>query len=324
MPSPTRRVTFRLLAGGGAAAALARPSLLHAQEPYPSRPVRVIVPFGPGGGTDDFTRRFMPQLGGGIGERVFIENRPGGNTLLGTELAARARADGYTILMQTNNFTVNAVLHERLPYDTLRDFAPVSLAVRVPHMLIVNNDVPASTLQELLALARAQPGRLNFGSSGIGTNNHVAGEMLKRMADIRMEHVPYRSGAEYVTELLAGRIHMVFAGAPQGIQLARAGSVRAIAVTSRVRPPEIPEVPTMEEAGMPGFEIYSWYGFLVPAATPEPIVAKLAREMQATARDPRITEGIPSTERVGSTPEQFAAFLRDDLARTSSLLRSVR
>ncbi len=318
MTSPTRRAA--LLAAGSAAAAF-RPSIGWAQESYPSRPVRVIVPFGAGGGTDDFTRRFMPLLGGGIGERVVIENRPGGNTLLGTEAAARSRPDGYTILMQTNNFTVNPVLHERLPYDTLRDFIPVSLSARLPHMLIINNDVPASNLAELLALARRRPGQLTFGSSGIGTNNHMAGEMLKRMADIQMEHVPYRSGAEYTTELLAGRIQMVFAGAPQGIQLARAGTVRAIAVTSLARPPDIPEVPTMTEAGVPGFEIYSWYGFLVPAGTPPPIVATLAREMQATAGNRRVVEGIPATELVGSTPEQFAAFIREDLIRVAALLQ---
>jgi tripartite-type tricarboxylate transporter receptor subunit TctC len=316
----TRRATLGLLAGVGTSATLSAP---RAQEPYPSRPIRVIVPFGAGGGTDDFARRFTPLIGGGIGERVVVENRAGGNTLLATEVAVRARPDGYTLLQQTNNFTVNPFLHERLSFDTLRDFAPISLVARAPHLLVVNNDVPARNMRELIELAKARPGQLNFGTSGTGTTNHLAAEMFMQIAGIRLEHVPYRSAAEYTNDLLGGRIHMVFAGAAQAIPQAKGGTMRALGLTGRSRIADIADVPTMMESGMPDFEIYSWHGYLAPTGTPEPILAKLETEIRAAARNPRLQEMIPSTEFIASSRAEFAEFLRADLERVRGLLRNL-
>jgi tripartite-type tricarboxylate transporter receptor subunit TctC len=291
-----------------------------AQEAYPSRPVRVIVPFAAGGGTDDFGRRFTRQLGGGLGERIVIENRAGGNTLLATEIAVRARPDGYTILQQTNNFTVNPHLHNNLSFDTLKDFAPVSLAARAPHLLVVNNDVPAGSVTELVALAKARPGELNFGTSGAGTTNHLAAEMFQKIAGIQLTHVPYRGASEYTNDLLGGRIQMVFAGSAQAIPQAQAGTMRALGITGNARAPGLPDVPTMEEIGMAGFEIYSWHGYLVPTGTPEPIIAKLAEEIRIACRKPEVRAMIPTTEFLGTTPAEFAAFLRADLAKVGELL----
>ena len=322
MTTTTRRTGLKLL-GAGTLASFAIGRAAGAQEAYPSRPIRVIVPFAAGGGTDDFARRFMPTVGGGIGERVVVENRAGGNTLLATEVAVRARPDGYTILQQTNNFTVNPYLHEKLSFDTMRDFTPLTLAARAPHLLVVNNDLAVRNVAELVALAKARPGQLNFGTSGVGTTNHLAAEMFQKIAGIRLEHVPYRGASEYTNDLLGGRIQMVFAGAAQAIPQAAAGTMRALAFTGAARQRDLPNVPTMMEEGLPGFEIYSWHGYLVPAATPAAISAKLAEEISAACRNPRIQSTIPSTEFVGSTPAEFARFLRDDHARMGELLQNL-
>jgi tripartite-type tricarboxylate transporter receptor subunit TctC len=323
MTQTTRRAAIGLLGAGSALASFAILRAAQAQEAYPSRPVRVIVPFVAGGGTDDFARRFTPHIGGGIGERVFVENRAGGNTLLATEIAVRARPDGYTLLQQTNNFTVNPYLHEKLSFDTLRDFAPISLVARAPHLLVVNNDVPARNVGELIALAKARPGALNFGTSGVGTTNHLAAEMFQKLAGIRLEHVPYRGASEYTNDLLGGRIQMVFAGAAQAIPQAQAGTMRGLGITGKLRAPDLPNVPTMEEAGLAGFEIYSWHGYLAPAATPAPILAKLEQEIRAAALNPRVQAMIPTTEFLGSTAAEFAEFLRRDYARVGELLQNL-
>lgn len=320
MQMTRRRSAVTLLAAAGF---LGRPSLAFAQETFPSRPIRVVVPFATGGGTDDFTRRFIPLVGGGIGERAVIENRAGGSTLLATENVARSRPDGYSILMQTNNFTINPVMHEPPPYDPVRDFIPISLTARVPHILVVTKDLPVRNVQELLAYARANPGKLNFGSAGIGTINHLAGELFMQTTSVRMEHVPYRSAGEYTTDLLAGRLQLVFAGGPQAIVQARSGAVRALALTTRTRPDDIQDVPTMEEAGVPGFDISSWYGFLVPANTPAPIVDKLAAEFRTAALSSRARSLIQSTEMIGGRPADFAAFINEDMERARSLLRNL-
>lgn len=302
--------------------ALLGASAARAQSGYPSRPIRLVVPFPAGSGTDEFARRFAPRIGGGIGERMIIDNRAGGNTLMATEFVAHAPPDGYTVLLQTTNFTVNPVLHSRLSFDTLRDFVPLSLVVRVPHLLAVNKDLPMRSVEELVAHAKTHPGALNFGSSGIGTTNHLAAALFMKSADIRMEHVPYRGAAEYTNDLLGGRIQLVFMGSTQGIPLSQAGTLRALAVTGQNRMRDIPEVPTMLELGY-AVEIYSWFGMLVPIGTPAPIVEKLSTELQRTSRDPVLAEQMPTGQFIGSTPQEFAEFLRTDLDRTRELLRSL-
>jgi tripartite-type tricarboxylate transporter receptor subunit TctC len=292
-------------------------------EIYPSRPIRVLIPFAAGGGQDEFARRFLPLLGGGIGSRVIIDNRAGGNGVLATEAVARAQSDGYTLLQQTNSFTTNPALMRRLPYDTLKDFRPISLAARTPHVLLVNKDFPANNVAELVAYATSRAERLNYGSAGIGSTNHVAALMFEKATGLSMEHVVYRGAAEFNNDLIAGRIDLVFGGSTQAVALVEAGLVRALGATAASRLDALPGVPTLREAGF-DVEIHSWTGYLAPARTPDAIVAKLSAAIQAACADPRIRAQFPTHELVGSTPQQFAAFVQHELEQLAVLLAALR
>lgn len=309
-----------MLAAGMAAAAL-RPA--RGAETWPARPIRMFVPFAAGGGQDEFARRFLPQLGGGIGTRMIIDNRPGGASVLATETVARATPDGYTLLQQTNNFTTNPALMRRLPYDPLKDFRPVSLAARTPHVLIVRKDFPATNVAGLVAHAKSHPQPLTYGSGGIGSTNHVAALMFEKAAGIDMEHVPYKGAAEFSNDLIAGRIDLVFGGSTQAAAMAETGMVRALAATSATRLAVLPDVPTLHELGY-DVEIYSWTGYLAPARVEDAIVARFTAAIQAACADPAIRAQFPTHELVGGTPDQFAAFIRDDLAKLSLLLAALK
>lgn len=312
----TRRATLGLLGGAALAPAFARTPRA---DDYPTRSIRLIVPFTAGGGVDVFARAFCPYLGGGLGSRFIFENRPGSNTILATQTVAQAAPDGYTLLQQTNSLTINPVLSTKLPFDTLRDLTPISLIGRAPHLLIVNNKVPAHSVADLVKLAKDQAGKLNYGTGGGATTNNIAGVMFQKKADIKLVHVPYKGASEYTNDLLGGNIQLVFAGGAQGAALARAGTVRALATTGKQRMAELPDVPTMEEAGFAGFELYSWHGMLAPTGTPQAVITLLANEIRKATRDPAALKALSAYELIGSTPAEFGDFLRSEVSQLAAI-----
>jgi tripartite-type tricarboxylate transporter receptor subunit TctC len=295
-----------------------------AQDNYPSKKIQMLLPFGAGGGQDEFARRFLPKLNPEISSQIYVDNRPGGNGILATEMATKAKPDGYTLIQQTSSFTTNPFLSKSLKFDTLKDLEPISLVARTPHVLIVRKDFPANTIEEFVAYAKSQPGKLNYGSGGIGSTNHVAALLMEKAAGIRMEHIVYKSATEYNNDLLGGRIDLVFAGAGQGAALANAGSVKAIGVTDEKRLALLPNTPTFKEAKLPDVTIYSWTGYLAPAGTPKPIIEKLAAAMQKAAKDPEVQKAFPAHELIGTTPEEFKTFIAQEYATMGELLKNVQ
>ena len=242
---------------------------------FPEKPVRIVVPFPPGGGNDIIARALAEQMGKELGQQVLIDNKPGAGTVIGTELVARAAPDGYTILIASFAFAVNPSFLPKLPYDHPKAFAPVTLIGRSPNIVIVPPDRPYKTMTELTAYARANPGKLNYGSFGNGTSGHFAPELYKLAAKVDILHVPYKGTGTAITDLLGGRLDMMFATVSGGATHVRSGKLRALAVTSAVRSPAYPDVPTIAESGVPGYEAQTWYGILAPAGTPAPVVARL-------------------------------------------------
>jgi tripartite-type tricarboxylate transporter receptor subunit TctC len=314
-----RMMRRSLLAGMASAAAMGA----RAQDTprYPRGPVRLIVPYVPGGATDVQARALAQRLGVMWGQTVLVENRPGGNTVIATEAVAKAAPDGHTLLLAAMPFALNPAMYDRLPYDTDRDLAPVSLVSQVPLALIVNKDLPTRNLAELVALARARPGQLAFGSPGIGATPHLAGEMLCSRAEIEMVHVPYRGGAAVHADLLGGRIPMVFDTGAWA--LIAGGQVRPLAVTTPHRLASLPDVPTVAESGYPGFTITAWHGVVTTGSTPPELVTKLAVDVAAALRDPDVQARFDAlaAERVGSTPPEFRAFLAGERTRFAALIR---
>jgi tripartite-type tricarboxylate transporter receptor subunit TctC len=251
------------------------------------------------------------------GQPVVIDNRPGGGTIIGTELVAKAPPDGYTILLCTNTHAVNASLYRKLPYDSIRDFAMVSLLATAPNILVVNSALPAATLGDFIALARAKPRQLNYGSSGNGGTGHLAMEMLKSMTRIDLVHIPYKGGGPALNAVLAGEVSALFNNIIATVPQVKAGRLRALGVTSSRRSPAIPEVPAIAEAGVPGFEAISWFGFFAPAGTPPEVVDKLSKEVGRILRQPEIAERLSGqgADPVGSTPKEFTSFMQADIGR---------
>jgi tripartite-type tricarboxylate transporter receptor subunit TctC len=315
-----RRSALRLLAGAPLLTSAIHPAL--AADPYPSRPIRLIAPFAAGGGSDTLARRMVPLLGEGLAERMVVENKPGANSILATMAVVQAPPDGYTLLLQQNTILINPFLQKDLPYDRDRDLAPISLVARTPHALVVPNSLPVKSVKELVDYAKANPGKLNYGSGGIGTNNHLAAEMLLKAAGIKMEHVAYKGSAEFMRDLLPGVLQMGFPGVDQAAQVAKQGNARVLAVTSARRSSLLPDTPTLTELGYP-VEIASWTGFFAPVKTPPDIQQKLSRAFQGVARNPKFREVTPSYELVGSTQEQFADFLKKESTAMAALLKNI-
>ena len=295
----------------------------HAQT-YPSRAVRLVVPYVPGGGTDFTARVIAPKLSEALGQQVVVENRPGGGTNIGSDLVAKAVPDGYTLLMAGAANAINMSLYAKLPYDTVRDFAPVSLSVKGANVLLVHPSLPAKNLKELLALARAQPGKLNYASSGMGSANHMAGELLKLVAKVNITHVPYKGNAPALTDLIGGHVEVLISGVPAVIGQIKNGRVRAIAIASLKRFPALPDTPTIDESGLKGFEATTWFGVMAPVKTPREIVnrlnADLARIVAAPdVRDRFIGEGV---EPIGGSTDLFAAFVREEIDKYAKVVKS--
>jgi tripartite-type tricarboxylate transporter receptor subunit TctC len=295
----------------------------HAQDVYPSKPVRLILPFPPGGGTDLLGRLIAERLAAGLGQPVVTENRGGAGGNVGAEAAARAAPDGYTIVLVAPSLAISPTLYAKLNYDPVKDFAPIAMVASVPNVMLTHPSVPAQTLREFIELAKANPGKLNFGSGGSGTSNHLAGELFNLRTGAKLVHVPYKGVNLAMNGVLAGEVQLVFIGVPVPAPHVKAGRLRALAVVARERSPLLPEVPTAEEAGLPNFDITTWYAILAPAGTPRPVImrlnAELVKMMQAADMKERLA--LLGTDPMTSTPEECAANIRQEIARWGDVVR---
>ena len=308
----TRRRAALLLAL--AAPVLAAPAFA---DDYPSRPIRLIVPYAPGGGADSVARIVAKRVSESIGQPIVIENRGGAGSIVGTDMVAKAAPDGYTLLLgQSGPISINPAVYKTLPYDPVKDFAPITMTTAYPYILVVNSELPAKTLQEFVALAKSKPGAMNYGSTGVGAANHLVAELFNSKAGLQMTHVPYRGTALAVGDLLGGQLSVVFGDPISVLPHIRSGKLRALAVTSLERSPVAPEVPTVAESGYPGFEALAWHGILAPAKTPPEIVKKLNAEIVKALADPETNKLLTNQamQTVGNTPEAFAAFIQKDIA----------
>ena len=295
-----------------------------AADAFPSKPVRIVVPFTPGGSTDILARAIGQKLGEAWGQPVIVENKPGAGGNVGVELVAKAPPDGHTIVMgHIGTFAANPALYKALPYDPVKDFAPITLVAMVPNVLVVGPSVKARTLGELVAYAKANPGKLDYGSGGNGSAAHLATEYFKLRTGVDVQHVPYKGTGPAVADLLGGQIGMMITGALPLMQHVKAGRLRALAVASPKRLAILPDVPTIAESGYPGFAAVQWYGLFAPAGTPKDVVAKIHRDAVAALRDPAVAERLASegAEPVGDTPEQFGAFVKSEIELWGKVIR---
>ena len=289
---------------------------------YPARPIRLLVPFTPGGGTDILARLLAAKMSENMGQQVLVDNRPGGNTLVATEIVARAAPDGYTLILQTNNLSANPTLYGRkLSFDTLKDLAPVSLVAGNPHVLVVHPSMPVKTLREFILLAKEKPGTITFASAGSGTVNHLSGELLKMLAGIDLVHVPYKGSGSVMPDLLGGHVNSLFAAMPTVTGHMRAGRLRPLAVTTPKRFRGLPDIPTIAESGYPGYDFSSWFGVIAPSRTPRPVIARLHAEIIKALKEPNLMQRLEDYEIFGSTPEEFTAFIVADIEKTAKIIR---
>ncbi|MCC6533017.1 MAG: tripartite tricarboxylate transporter substrate binding protein [Burkholderiales bacterium] len=314
--------TYALAALVGIAAAYAGPT---GAQTYPSKPIRYVVPFAPGGGVDTVARVTGARLNAAWGQPVVVENRAGANGILGAELVARSPADGHTLLISSNSQTYNASLYSKLPYDPFKDFAAVSYLATATNLLIVHPSLPVRSVKQLIALARAKPNELTYSSGGVGGGSHLAGELLKSMAKVDILHVPYKGIAPAVSELVGGHVTFSFAVVPASLPHVQAGRLRAIAVSSAARSSLVPELPTVAEAGLPGFDVFSWYGTFVPSGTPRGIVEKLNGEFTKMVQVPEVKSKLAGLglEVKSGSPEEFARFLKADFDTWDKIIRGI-
>jgi len=293
-----------------------------AQPVYPSKAIRFITPFPPGGSLDPLTRMSAQKLSEIWGQPAVVENRPGGNTIIGTQAVAKATPDGYTILVAGTPHVVNPSLFAT-PYDAIKDFAPIATIARSRQILVVNPALPANDLQALLALAKGKPGQLTYGSSGTGNTNHLAGELLRSLTGIKMLHIPYKGAGPAIVDLISGQLQLSFHVPISVIPHIRSGRLRPIAISGKTRVPALPQVPIFAEAGLPAFDIAGWTGLFAPAGTPKDIVDKISAEMARILTMPEIVERLVNQglEPLISTPEQFAALLQSDMAKFAKLIK---
>ena len=303
-------------------AALASSAPATAQD-YPNRPIRIIVPFSAGGAVDGPTRVLAQELGKRLKQQVIIDNRPGAGATIGTEAVARAAPDGYTLLLASQTNAISAALYPKLTYQPIDDFAPISLLGREPGVLVVHPSLPAKNVAELIALAKEKPGQLNYASSGNGSGQHLFMAMFASMSGIRLTHVPYRGSGQATTDVLAGTVPMSMPGLAGMVAHIKSGKLRALATTGQTRAAQLPDVPTLAEAGVPGYAAYVWLGLLAPRATPPAIIERLQRELVASLGAPEVKQYFSDTgiEAVGSTQAEFDSFFRDERDRWALVVK---
>ena len=307
-----------------AAAAIALLAATAFAQNYPNRPLRLLVPLAPGGGNDTAARLIGHKLGEALGQQVVVDNRPGGGGVIAAEIAAKAPPDGHTLYLASTSFTVASSLHRKLPFDPLRDFAAITRLTIAPGALIVHPSLAVNSVRDLVALAKARPGQITFGSAGIGSGSHLGGELFNLIAGVRLLHVPYKGSALASTAVLAGEIALAFTNPTSGLPHVKAGRLRMLAVTTAGRWPLLPEVPTIAESGLPGYEIVIWNGLLAPAATPRTTIARLHRELVHILRAPALADRLATdgSRPMVETPEQFARFIDHEIAKWSKVVKA--
>jgi len=297
--------------------------LAHAQD-YPARPIRYIVPQAPGGSSDTLARIVTQRAAETLGQQIVVDNRPGATGVIGTELVARANADGYTLLQVATSHATNPAMHAKLPYDTVRDFAAIALLSQQPNLWLAHPSVPVKTVKDLIAYAKAKPGQVNFASSGTGGSQHLAGELLKSMTGIQMTHIPYKGSPPALVDVLAGRVPLMSSTMPPALPHLKTGKVRAIAVTSVKRSPALPEVPTVAESGVPGYEAIAWQGLVAPAGVPKTVVTRINAAFVQALRQSDVAAKLNEQgyETVASTPEWYAQYIRTEIAKWTKVIKA--
>ncbi|MBY0266823.1 MAG: tripartite tricarboxylate transporter substrate binding protein [Burkholderiales bacterium] len=300
------------------------PALVAAQSNYPARTVRVIVPSAPGGGTDISARILAPQLTQQLGQQFVVENRAGAGTMIGGEAVARAAPDGYTLLMGISTLAINPAMYKKVPYDALKDLAPISQAVSLSNVLVVHPSLPAKSVKEFVALVKPRPGQVNFASAGVGTSPHLSMELFLVMTGVKMLHVPYKGSGPGVTDLIAGHVPVMMPNMLSAQPHIKSGRLRALGVTGSKRAPGAEDIPTIAEAGVPGYEAVQWYGLLAPAGTPRDIITRLHGATVKALQNPEVRQRLlnDGAEPVGSSPDEFAAYLRSETAKWAKVIQA--
>jgi len=299
---------------------------LTSAQPYPTKPIKLVAPSTPGDAPDVIARLVADKLSTALGQQVVVENRPGAGGVVGSDYVAKAAPDGYTLIMgNAGSHGINAAVYSKLPYDIQRDFAPVSQVAVAPNVMVINPSVPASTVAEFIAYAKANPGKLSYASGGNGSSAHMSMELFKSMSGIDIQHVPYKGSSPALTDVVSGQVVAFIGNMPPTVPLIKAGKLRAIAVTTKSRSALMPELPTITEAGLPGFETVAWFGVLAPAGTPPEVVNRLSAEIAKIAKSPEIREKLVAmgAEPLGSTPDEFRAVIDRDIAKWKPLAQKV-
>ena len=307
-----------------AAGALLAPTAASAQQDYPSKPVRIIVPSVAGGGTDSSTRIVVSKLGDLLGQRIIVDNRPGAGSIIGTEMVARAAPDGYTLLAAISSMTIQPSMQKSLPFDPVKDFAPVSVFVRLPNVLVGHPSMQPKNVKELIAFAKANPGKLEFASAGTGSNLHLCMEMFLSMAGLKMIHVPYKGASQAIADVVAGYVPFMVTNMITGTAQVKAERLRAYGVTSAKRSAAAPQIPTIAEQGVAGYEAVQWYGLMAPAGTPREVVAKLHKAVVGALQDKDVRELFLSSgaDPVGNTPEEFSALVKSEMVKWAKVVKA--
>lgn len=306
--------------------AISHPATAQPQRAYPNRPIRVVVPFAPGAGTDLSIRTIAPKWSEALGQQIVVDNRVGASGIVGTSIVGKAVPDGYTLLFTATDLAINPALFSSLPYDALKDFAPVGRAVNFPNFLVVNSELPVKSVQDLIALAKAKPRSLSYGSAGNGTPPHISAELFKQLTNVDLVHVPYKGSAQALTDVIAGQIQLMFVNTVSSIQHVRAGRLRVLGITTAQRAAVAPDVPTIAEAGVPGYELITWTGVVAPAGTPREVIARLNRDLVRTLELPDVREKLMAqgSEVTPSTPEHYAKLIAADTVRLGRVARTAK
>ena len=313
----------RWLAGAGAGTALLLTALAAQAQAWPGKPIKLVVTYPPGGTVDAVARIIAPPLSARLGQPVVVDNRAGAGGAIGGDLVAKSAPDGYTVMLDASNHAQNPALRAKMPFDTLRDLAPVSLLVKVPNVLVVIPASPIKTVQDLIAQAKAKPGEINYASSGNGSAQHLAAEQFGAMAGVRMTHVAYKGGGPALTDVMAGQVPVFFGSLASSLPYIQGGKLRAVAVTGKARAPVLPQLPTVAESGLPGYEVYEWNAVFVPAGTPVAVTDRLSKELGAVLREPEVRKRLEATgaEVISSSAAELDAFRRAEIAKWSKLAK---